>query len=258
MNKLSSIFYAVLLIIVSLATRAEENLIQRMNPSVVKTVPQAGDLQVDPTLKEVSVTFSKDMKTKKMWSWAMNSKDTFPEINADKIHFLKNKRTCVLPVKLKADKTYIIWVNSEKHNSFRDTFNNPAIPYLLVFHTAKKTSAYWQEEKAAVIAAENWLNMIDKGQYKESWDKTADFFKASVSRAQWPEMLTKIRKPLGKKVSRKLISKKFYNSLPGAPDGKYVIIQFQAVFENKKSAIETITPSLSKDGKWKPSGYFIK
>ena len=32
-------------------------------------------------------------------------------------------------------KTYAIWFNSKKFYAFRDTDNNPAIPYLLVFHT---------------------------------------------------------------------------------------------------------------------------
>jgi len=45
---------------------------------------------------------------------------------------------------------------------------------------------------------------------------------------------------------------------PLPPDGEYVVIQFKTSFENKKAAIETITPMLDKDGKWKVSGYFIK
>ena len=62
----------------------------------------------------------------------------------------------------------------------------------------------------------------------------------------------------GKNISRKLKSKSYSTSLPGAPDGEYVVIQFEASFENKKSAIETITPMLDKDGKWRVSGYFMK
>jgi hypothetical protein len=30
------------------------------------------------------------------------------------------------------------------------------------------------------------------------------------------------------------------------------------VFENKKAAIETVTPMHDKDGKWKVSGYYIR
>jgi hypothetical protein len=44
----------------------------------------------------------------------------------------------------------------------------------------------------------------------------------------------------------------------GPPDGEYVVIQFETSFENKKSAIETVTPMLDQDGKWRVSGYFIK
>jgi hypothetical protein len=36
------------------------------------------------------------------------------------------------------------------------------------------------------------------------------------------------------------------------------IIQYDAQFEHKDSAIETVTPLLETDGSWKVSGYFIK
>jgi hypothetical protein len=45
---------------------------------------------------------------------------------------------------------------------------------------------------------------------------------------------------------------------PGAPDGEYVVIQFETSFEKKKSSIETITPIKEKDGSWRVSGYYIK
>lgn len=56
---------------------------------------------------------------------------------------------------------------------------------------------------------------------------------------------------LGKVLQGKLKSKQFMASLPGAPEGKYVVIQFDTSFENKKAAIEMITPMLDKDGKWR-------
>ena len=58
------------------------------------------------------------------------------------------------------------------------------------------------------------------------------------------------REPLGKVLSRNLKSAVFTKTLPGAPDGKYVIIQYYSSFEHKQSAVETITPMLEKDGKW--------
>ena len=43
----------------------------------------------------------------------------------------------------------------------------------------------------------------------------------------------------------------------GAPDGEYVVLQFQADFENKAQAVETITPMLD-EGQWRVSGYYIR
>ena len=116
----------------------KENIsVETMPPSVIKTVPQAGDTRGDPTLKEIRVTFSKDMMTDKQWSWCRYSPETFPEIDQTNIRFLEDNRTCVLPVKLKAGKTYVIWINTQKYNYFKDKNGNSAVPYLLVFQTAK-------------------------------------------------------------------------------------------------------------------------
>jgi hypothetical protein len=46
--------------------------------------------------------------------------------------------------------------------------------------------------------------------------------------------------------------------VPGAPDGRYVTIQYETVFEKKASAVETITPMLDPDGIWRVSRYFIR
>ena len=67
-----------------------------------------------------------------------------------------------------------------------------------------------------------------------------------------------VRVPLGAQMSRVVKSKQYTTSVPGAPDGQYVVIQFTTSFKNKGSATETVTPMLDKDGSWRVSGYFIK
>ncbi len=114
------------------------------------------------------------------------------------------------------------------------------------------------QKKDALAAAENWLAIIDKGEYTESWKEAAGYFKTAVSQDQWVNSLQAVRKPLGKLNSRAVKSETYKTSLPGAPDGEYVVIQFATSFENKKSALETVTPMMDKDGKWRVSGYFIK
>jgi len=115
-----------------------------------------------------------------------------------------------------------------------------------------------KQMKDALTAAENWLALIDKGEYVESWKEAAEYFKTSISQDQWVNLLKAVRKPLGKLNSRTVKSETYETSMPGAPDGEYMVIQFTTSFENKKSAIETVTPMKDKRGRWRVAGYFIK
>ena len=114
------------------------------------------------------------------------------------------------------------------------------------------------KEEAALSSAKAWLSLVDEGKYSDSWNEAAGYFKDAIKEERWQETLQGVRKPLGKVISREVKSKSYHTSLPGAPDGEYVVITFETVFENKKSAIETVTPMMDKDGKWRVSGYFIK
>lgn len=113
-------------------------------------------------------------------------------------------------------------------------------------------------EKAAQQAAESWLALIDSGEYEESWETAAESFKAALSEDSWENMMESTRQPLGKLKSRKFKSATYTKSLPNAPEGEYVVIQYETSFENMKSAVETITPELCKDGRWRVAGYYIK
>jgi hypothetical protein len=113
-------------------------------------------------------------------------------------------------------------------------------------------------EKAAIASAEKWLRIVDKGKYSESWEESSEYFKQAVTQDQWEQAVQAVREPLGKLISRKVKSATYATSLPGAPDGQYVVIQFNTSFENKKSGIETVTPRMDTDGIWRVSGYYIK
>ena len=113
-------------------------------------------------------------------------------------------------------------------------------------------------EKAAQKAAESWLSLVDSGEYSESWNEASQIFKQKVSLQQWKIALESVRIPLGKLKSRRFKTAAYTETLPGAPDGKYVVIQYETTFEKKKSAIETVTPMMEKDGQWRVSGYFIR
>jgi len=129
---------------------------------------------------------------------------------------------------------------------------------VLVLSAGPALAGNSEKEKTAVISAEKWLGMVDSGKYAESWKEAAELFRNAIKQEQWKQSLQAARKPLGKLVTRTIKTKIYKTSLPGAPDGEYVIIEFQTAFEHKKSAIETVTPMMDRDGKWRVSGYYIK
>jgi uncharacterized protein DUF4019 len=118
--------------------------------------------------------------------------------------------------------------------------------------------AQQKPEQLAQQSSDAWLALVDSGKYADSWQDAASPFKARVSKEQWQSMVGSVRDPLGKMLSRRLKSATYTKTLPGAPDGEYVVIQYDSSFEHKQSAVETVTPTLDKDGKWRVSGYYIK
>jgi predicted Zn-dependent protease len=113
-------------------------------------------------------------------------------------------------------------------------------------------------EVAAESAAVAWLTLVDTGKYDESWNTAATLFRQAISQEQWQSKVARARGSLGALKSRKLQSAALKRTLPGAPDGAYVVIQFASSFEQKTAAIETVTPMKDADGSWRVSGYYIK
>lgn len=113
-------------------------------------------------------------------------------------------------------------------------------------------------QAAAEAAAETWLGLVDSGNYAQSWNTAARYFQAAVPQSQWEARVSAVRTPLGALKSRHLTSARFERSLPGAPDGEYVVIQYSTSFERKAEAIETLTPMKDPDGQWRVSGYYIR
>ena len=113
-------------------------------------------------------------------------------------------------------------------------------------------------DPAAERAALDWLALTDRGDAEASWNSAASLFRHAVPLATWTESLERARGPLGALVSREIESARVATELPGAPDGEYVVLQFKTSFEQKRSAVETVTPMRDMDGQWRVSGYFIR
>ena len=116
---------------------AEKLTLENINPVVISSLPVAGSATVDVSTSEIRVTFSRDMETDKMWSVVQLDKNSFPKITGP-VHFLKDSRTFVIPVKLKENTVYALSINSTSKHGFQGVNGKSAQPYLLSFKTKGK------------------------------------------------------------------------------------------------------------------------
>jgi hypothetical protein len=138
---------------------------------------------------------------------------------------------------------------------------NLAAAAAIVFYLALNLGIAFADqatEKPIVAAAQSWLGEIDAGNYVNSWKQASSYFQGALTEKNWTDALTGARRPLGKLLARTLVKTQSATSLPGAPDGNYLVMQFDTSFENKKSAVELLTFVREKNGSWRAAGYYIK
>lgn len=114
-----------------------------------------------------------------------------------------------------------------------------------------------EKETAAEAAALEWLSYVDAGEYVTSWSNSGAMFKKQLTPQAWEDAAGNARKPLGAMRSRKVQAAQLATSLPGAPDGEYVVLQFASSFENQASGVETVA-TVFEGGAWRVVGYFIR
>jgi hypothetical protein len=114
------------------------------------------------------------------------------------------------------------------------------------------------DTRAAEEAARAWLALVDDGRTDESWADATALFRQAVTKAQWADQVAGVRTALGKVLKRELRAAVPRKSLPGAPDGDYVVLQFDTTFEHKLAGVETVTPMRDPDGRWRVSGYLVR
>ena len=113
-------------------------------------------------------------------------------------------------------------------------------------------------EAIAVAAAEEFLILVDQGEYVKSWEQASSLFAERIPKEQWVEGISRFRPMFGAIKQRTLKGSHLAKNLPGATSGEYVLILFTSVFELKDSAVETITMMRDVDGQWRAAGYYIE
>ncbi len=117
-------------------------------PKVIKAVPDNGDVDVDPGLREIRITFDQPMSPG--GQSIVGGGDTFPELRDKQMGAWRGSRTFVLPVRLKPNHSYWLSVNSDKFQNFRNRKGEPAVPYAIQFTTGAGGPAMDEEASSAV------------------------------------------------------------------------------------------------------------
>jgi beta-lactamase regulating signal transducer with metallopeptidase domain len=114
-------------------------------PRIIATAPKIGATDVDPALKEITVTFDRDMGAGMSWTGGGPDYPKSPE--GAKAQW-RDKRTCVLPVTLQAAHYYRVGINSTSYRNFQSAAGVSAAPSAIYF----TTKGAGQELKARVLA----------------------------------------------------------------------------------------------------------
>ncbi len=114
------------------------------------------------------------------------------------------------------------------------------------------------ENENGIEMAKVWLKLLDTQKYNTSWQTASPVFKAAVTAVQWEKTIKSVRQPLGGLIERHLFHDQFTATLPGMPDGKYLVLRFVSKYQHKQSAVETVTLMKDDSDTWQVAGYFIK
>ncbi len=106
---------------------------------------------------------------------------------------------------------------------------------------------------AVTKAATDFLTLLDASNWSATYAATTASFQSLNTVQVWQSASEQARVPLGRVVSRKLLS---VDDVPAPPKG-YRMVRFRTDFANKRGATETL--SLDREGdSWKVAGIYIE
>lgn len=109
--------------------------------------------------------------------------------------------------------------------------------------------------EAATHGALAWLQLLDRGDWNESWRTASSTFKTRTTQAEWASAARTMRGSIGP-LSRVQQYATLSHAPPGSPVGATVVIQYQSTSGEGLRTLETVV--LIREGaEWKVSAYFV-
>lgn len=131
-----------------------------------------------------------------------------------------------------------------------------ATPFILPATT--ETQTVNPDLEASAEAADGWLQLLDRENYDQSWEKSSATLQLLVPKKDWRKLMEGIRKPLGEKKTRQMIEQRPAKDPAGLPKGDYMVLLYNSSFTAKPTAHELLTMVKESDGRWKTLTYQVK
>ncbi|SEA80582.1 Protein of unknown function [Desulfuromusa kysingii] len=133
------------------------------------------------------------------------------------------------------------------------------IALVIIFYPLISRQPDQQRVDDSGVAATRFFELVDAGQYAQSWEVCAAYLKKEVPREEWIKNLSAVRSVAGKLLDRKQRDYIYTKNInEGIPDGEYMVYKFDSTFQNKEDLTETVTVMLETDSVWRVAGYFIE
>jgi hypothetical protein len=131
---------------------------------------------------------------------------------------------------------------------------SPASPMAQAAQATTSDSAVASAQRAA----DAWLRQLDGAQYGLSWDNAASAFQHAMTRAQWITTIQKVQGQVGPLGARSLQHGQYTTTVPNAPAGEYVVLQYRT--ESAVASFVTETVVMVRDGArgWRVLGYTVR
>ena len=117
-----------------------------------------------------------------------------------------------------------------------------------------KSAEQAEKEKAAALAAQGWLTLLDRKDWGTAWEASSSVFRGAVPLSNWMDAVPKVRADLGALADRAVEETVYKTQLEGRPAGEYVTVLFTSRFEQRELE-EVVTTQLDRDGRWRVTGY---
>ncbi|MCD6581161.1 MAG: DUF4019 domain-containing protein [Desulfuromusa sp.] len=114
-----------------------------------------------------------------------------------------------------------------------------------------------QTDLAAIVAAEKFVEILDKSEFLVAWNQTGIVNQSYTDHPEWFKKILAVRPHLGQVVERSLEKLSRHAGWVGLPDGDYLRISFTTTFLNKADSLETVV-LVKEQGTWIVSSYHLK